>query len=75
MNDQQRFVIGEYVGGEFSDITDPLQAKDVGDGLFTFLLDEANDSEDLEDFHNMLCRAIGQLQQLERAALERLLTL
>lgn len=60
----QAQVAAHYQGGEFDYIEAQHDAKDVGDGLFTFCINEAGDAGDKSELVNMLNRAIEQLRSL-----------
>ena len=60
----QAMVATHYQDGEFDHIESQHDAKDVGDGLFTFCVNEAGDAGDKAEFIDMLNRAIEQLRSL-----------
>ena len=60
----QALVVAHYQGGEFDHIEIQDDAQNVGDGLFTFCVNEAGDAGDKSEFVNMLNRAIEQLRSL-----------
>lgn len=60
----QAQVAAHYQGGEFYHIESQHDAQDVGDGLFTFCINEAGDAGDKSELINMLNRAIEQLRSL-----------
>ena len=60
----QKLVANHYQGGEFGHIENQDDAKDVGDGLFTFCINEAGDASDKGEFIDMLNTAIAQLHSL-----------
>ena len=60
----QAMVATHYQGGEFGHIETQDDAQNVGDGLFTFCVNEAGDAGDKAEFINMLNRAIEQLRSL-----------
>ena len=60
----QAQVAAHYQGGEFGHIETQGDAQNVGDGLFTFCINEAGDAGDKAEFINMLNRAIEQLRSL-----------
>ena len=60
----QAMVATHYQGGEFDYIKTRDDAQDVGDGLFTFCINEAGDAGDKSELVNMLNRAIDQLRSL-----------
>lgn len=62
LNAVQAAVTQHYEGGEFEDFPD---LKECGDGLFTFLINEAGDASGPEEFMGMLSTALMQLQRLE----------
>ena len=60
----QAMVATHYQGGEFDYIKTRDDAKNVGDGLFTFCINEAGDAGGKSELVNMLNRAIEQLRSL-----------
>ena len=60
----QAMVATHYQDGEFDHIETQDDAQNVGDGLFTFCVNEAGDAGDKAEFINMLNRAIEQLRSL-----------
>ena len=60
----QAMVATHYQGGEFSHIETQDDAQDVGDGLFTFCINEAGDASDKSELIGMLNRAIDQMRSL-----------
>lgn len=60
----QKLVANHYHGGEFSRIETQDDAQNVGDGLFTFCVNEAGDASDKGELIGMLNRAIDQLRAL-----------
>ena len=60
----QAMVATHYEGGEFNHIESRHDAQDVGDGLFTFCINEAGDAGDKSELVNMLNHAIYQLRSL-----------
>ena len=60
----QAQVAAHYQGGEFEHIESQHDAQNIGDGLFTFCINEAGDAGDESDLINMLNRAIDQLRSL-----------
>lgn len=60
----QAQVAAHYQGGEFDYIKTRDDAQNVGDGLFTFCINEAGDAGDKSELVNMLNRAIEQLRSL-----------
>ena len=60
----QAQVAAHYQGGEFGHIETQDDAQNVGDGLFTFCINEAGDAGDKPELINMLNRAIEQLRSL-----------
>ena len=60
----QAQVAAHYQGGEFDHIESQHDAQNVGDGLFTFCINEAGDAGDKPELINMLNRAIDQLRSL-----------
>lgn len=60
----QAQVAAHYQGGEFGHIETQDDAQNVGDGLFTFCVNEAGDAGDKAEFINMMNHAIEQLRSL-----------
>ena len=60
----QAQVAAHYQGGEFDHIETQDDAQDVGDGLFTFCINEAGDASDKGELIGMLNRAVNQLHSL-----------
>ena len=60
----QAQVAAHYQGGEFEHIESQHDAQNIGDGLFTFCINEAGDAGDKPELVNMLNRAIEQLRSL-----------
>ena len=60
----QALVATHYQGGVFDHITNATLAQDVGDGLFTFCINEAGDTTDKGELIAMLSRAIDQMRSL-----------
>ena len=60
----QAMVATHYQGGEFDHIETQDDAQNVGDGLFTFCVNEAGDASDMDELIRMLNRAIDQLRSL-----------
>ena len=60
----QAQVAAHYQGGEFGHIETQDDAQNVGDGLFTFCINEAGDAGDKPELINMLNHAIHQLRSL-----------
>ena len=60
----QKLVATHYQGGEFGHIETQAAAQDVGDGLFTFCINEAGDASDKAELIAMLSRAIDQMRSL-----------
>lgn len=60
----QAMVATHYQGGEFDHIETQDDAQNVGDGLFTFCINEAGDASDMDELIRMLNRAIDQLRSL-----------
>ena len=60
----QAQVAAHYQGGEFGHIETQGDAQNVGDGLFTFCINEAGDAGDKPELINMLNHAIHQLRSL-----------
>ena len=60
----QKLVATHYQGGEFGHIETQDDAQNVGDGLFTFCINEAGDASDVGELIGMLNKAIEQLRSL-----------
>lgn len=60
----QAMVAAHYQGGEFGHIETQDDAQNVGDGLFTFCINEAGDAGNKPELISMLNRAIEQLRSL-----------
>ena len=60
----QAQVAAHYQGGEFNHIETQDDAQDVGDGLFTFCINEAGDAGDKAELIGMLNYAIDQMRSL-----------
>lgn len=60
----QAQVAAHYQGGEFDYVTAVEDAQSVGDGLFTFCINEAGDASDKGELIGMLNRAIDQMRSL-----------
>ena len=60
----QKLVANHYQGGEFGHIETQDVAQNVGDGLFTFCINEAGDASDMGELIRMLNKAIKQLRSL-----------
>lgn len=60
----QNQVALHYEAGDFDYIKTVEEARNVGDGLFTFLVHEAGDAENFVEFVGMLARAAGQINDL-----------
>ena len=60
----QAQVAAHYQGGEFEHIESQHDAQNIGDGLFTFCINEAGDAGDKPELINMLNHAIHQLRSL-----------
>ena len=64
LSPMQAQVAAHYQGGEFGYVTSAEDAQSVGDGLFTFCINEAGDASDKEELIAMLSRAIDQMRSL-----------
>ena len=64
LNWLQEDVASYYSDGEFAHTKSLDAAQNVGDGLFTFCINEAGDAEGIADLVGMLNRAINQLSAL-----------
>ena len=64
LNWLQEEVASCYSDGEFAHTKSLDAAQNVGDGLFTFCINEAGDAGDKPELINMLNRAINQLSAL-----------
>lgn len=65
LNVAQHFVRRHYCGGEFSDRKTREAVADCGDGLFVFLMNEAQDAQNMQEFEQRLRGAIAQLRLLQ----------
>jgi hypothetical protein len=63
----QMEVVTKYQGGEFSMITPRDDLDELGDGLFTFVVHEAGEAADREEYISMLRTAIADLEGLLEA--------
>lgn len=61
LNDTQKRVAERYADGEFRYVTTEEAAREVGDGLFFFLIAEAHDVPDANEFKHAMSDAIHQL--------------
>ena len=66
LNAFQHLVREHYCDGEFAEVETTQQVRDAGDGLFTFLMDEAHEADDMGHFHSMLDTAIRQIQEVKQ---------
>ena len=64
LNWLQEEVASYYSDGEFAHAKSLNAAQNVGDGLFTFCINEAGDAGDKPELVSMLNRAIDQLRSL-----------
>lgn len=64
-NIPQEFVRRQYCGGEFSDLNTRESVAECGDGLFVFLMNEAQDAQNMQEFEQRLRGAIAQLRLLQ----------
>jgi hypothetical protein len=64
LTDLQRQVVRHYMYGEFDHIRSVEEAKTVGDRLFLFLMNEARDAADQEEYLGMLGLAEQQVRSL-----------
>jgi hypothetical protein len=60
----QKLAANHYHGGEFDYIETQADAQDVGDGLFTFCINEAGDAGGKAEFIHMLNYAIDRMRSL-----------
>lgn len=65
LNEAQRAVATHYEGGEYAHVESFHEVKLFGDDFFAFLMAEAGDAEDLDEFHSMLGIVRDQLEQLD----------
>lgn len=66
----QRVVADTYGEGDYRGAADVSEAKDAGDGLYTFLmgeLDEREGCETMEEAHDRVQTAIDQLNEIANA--------
>lgn len=65
LSEIQKKIAELYCNGDMAHVQTLEEAQNCGDGLFTFLLNEAEDADgDPEEFQRMLESAISQLQNL-----------
>lgn len=65
LNKFQRAAAKVYGGGDFSHVQNLDETKDVGDGLFSFLMSEISDKDiDIETVLNRLGRAIADIEDV-----------
>lgn len=64
LNRAQRIVADTYEGGEFAHVQSIDDARDVGDGLFLFLMVELSDDEDCLDQDEAIRRVAVATEQL-----------
>ena len=64
LTDLQQQVIRHYMYGEFDHIKSIEEAETVGDGLFLFLMNEARDAADQEEYLGMLGLAEQQVRSV-----------
>ena len=64
LTDLQQQVIRHYMYGEFGHIRSVEEAKTVGDRLFLFLMNEARDAADQEEYLGMLGLAEHQVRSV-----------
>jgi hypothetical protein len=64
LTDLQQQVVRHYMYGEFKHIGSVEEAKTVGDGLFLFLINEARDAADQEEYLGMLGLAEQQVRSV-----------
>ena len=62
LTELQQQVIQHYEGGNFAYIKSVADAEKVGDGLFVFLLNEAGDASDKDEYIAMLITAARQIR-------------
>lgn len=65
LNQLQNRVAKHYEGGEFAGTESMTNAKELGDTLFVFCLNEADDAESTEVYQERLETAINQLRSLQ----------
>lgn len=64
LSDLQRRVAEYYEHGEFSHVQTVEESKSIGDSLFVYSIMEAGEAETIEDYSDMVSRAIGQLNTI-----------
>ena len=64
LTDLQQQVVRHYMDGEFEHIRSVEEAKTVGDRLFLFLMNEARDAADQEEYLGMLGLAEQQVRSV-----------
>ena len=62
LTELQQQVVQHYEGGNFAYIKSLADAEKVGDGLFVFLLNEAGDASDKDEYIAMLITAARQIR-------------
>lgn len=67
LNDWQRAVANAYCGGEYATVETVAQCQDLGDPLFTFLINELEDVEDRKEAIRLLATAINQIGEVLNA--------
>ncbi len=67
LTDLQRRVAEVYENGEYGHIQSVEEAKECGDSLFVFLVLEAGDAGDSEEFIGMVSRVGEQLSDMKDA--------
>lgn len=68
MNIFQRIAADTYGDGDFSYIANSAQAQNIGDSLFTFIINELSTDEGCEDRETALARldtAIRDIQKIQ----------
>ena len=64
----QQAIAYNYCNGDMEHVTSVEDAQHCGDGLFTFLINEASDADgNMDEFLRMLDSAIRQLEALRSA--------
>lgn len=72
LNPTQQRVAAIYCDGEYKHVSTEEDAANVGDGLFTFLINEANDVPDIEEFVEAMGTALDQLETVRYTMREEL---
>jgi len=66
LTELQQQVVQHYEGGNYAYIKSVADAEKVGDGLFVFLLNEAGDASDKDEYIAMLITAARQIRTCQK---------